>query len=149
MFYGEAALNLDSKGRLAIPVKYRDVIADACDNKLVLTYNAYENDSLWLYPQFEWEKIREVISKLPTANPANRAIRRRLVSSAYHIEPDKGYRIQLPVTLRQVASLEKKIVLTGDDNKFEIWNEDAFNKKRFEIPDLSAASSEILNDLIL
>jgi MraZ protein len=149
MFYGEAALNLDSKGRLAIPVKYREVIADACDNKLVLTYNPFENDSLWLYPQFEWEKIQEVISKLPPADPANRALRRRLVGSANHIEPDKGYRIQLPIAFRQVASLDKKIVLMGDINKLEIWDEGALNKKRYEIPNLSDATSNIINNMVL
>ncbi|MBL4661359.1 MAG: division/cell wall cluster transcriptional repressor MraZ [Alcanivoracaceae bacterium] len=149
MFYGETALNLDSKGRLAIPVKYRKTIADACENKLVLTYNPYENDSLWLYPQFEWEKVRDSISKLSTFDPSHRALQRRLIGSAYHIEPDKGSRILLPVTLRQVTSMDKKIVMLGLGSKFEIWNEEAMIKSRHVIPELSGDASDAMNKLVL
>lgn len=149
MFYGETALNLDAKGRLAIPVKYRNLIADACDNKLVLTYNPYENDSLWLYPQHEWEKVRDSISALSTFNPSHRALQRRLIGSAYHIELDKGSRILLPVTLRQVTAMDKKVVMLGLGNKFEIWNEEAMIKARHIIPELSEDPSDTLNNLVL
>ncbi|WP_395377153.1 division/cell wall cluster transcriptional repressor MraZ [Marinicella sp. W31] len=149
MFYGELALNLDAKGRLAIPSKFRELIADACQNKLVLTYNAYENDSLWLYPQSEWEKIRDSVMALSTFDPMHRNLQRRLVGSAFHIEPDKGSRILLPITLRQVASLEKKVVMLGLGNKFEIWNEDALQSSRHDIPELNGNVSESMQELVL
>ncbi|MBL4772900.1 MAG: division/cell wall cluster transcriptional repressor MraZ [Alcanivoracaceae bacterium] len=149
MFYGETALHLDSKGRLAIPVRYRELIADACDNKLVLTYNPYENDSLWLYPQFEWEKVRDSISAMSTFDSSHRTLQRRLIGSAYHIEPDKGSRILLPVTLRQVTSMDKKIVMLGLGNKFEIWNEAAMIKSRHDIPTLSENVSDEMKKLVL
>ncbi len=149
MFYGETALNLDTKGRLAIPVKYRELIADACENKLVLTYNAFENDSLWLFSQAEWEKVRDSVMALSTFDKAHRALQRRLVGSAYHIEPDKGSRIQLPITLRQVASMDKKIVMLGMGNKFEIWSDVALTKSRHEIPDLGQGVSDEMKLLVL
>ena len=149
MFYGELALNLDAKGRLAIPSKFRELIADACENKLVLTYNAYENDSLWLYPQSEWEKIRDSVMALSTFDPMHRNLQRRLVGSAFHVEPDKGSRILLPITLRQVASLEKKVVMLGLGNKFEIWNEDALQRSRHDIPELNGNVSESMQELVL
>jgi len=149
MFYGETSLNLDAKGRLAIPVKYRDLIADACKNKLVLTYNPYENDSLWLYPQHEWEKIRDTINTLSTFDPSHRALQRRLIGSAYHIELDKGSRILLPVTLRQVTSMDKKVVILGLGNKFEIWNEEAMQKARHIIPELDENASDAIKNLVL
>ena len=149
MFYGETAVNLDSKGRLAVPVKYRDLIASACQNKLVLTYNAYENDSLWLYPEKEWEHIRDEVMKLSTFDPSHRALQRRLVGSAYHIEPDKGSRILLPVTLRQVAKMDKKVVILGMGNKFEIWNDEALMKSRHEIPELGENISDAMKNLVI
>ncbi len=149
MFYGEIALNLDAKGRLAIPARYREQIADVCENKLVLTYNAYENDSLWLYPQAEWEAVRDSVMALSTFDPQHRALQRRLVGSAYHIEPDKGGRVLLPITLRQAASLDKKIVVLGLGNKFEIWNEDALQQTRMKVPELGESVSDAMRSLVL
>lgn len=149
MFYGELAINLDAKGRLAIPAKFRELVAGACENKLVLTYNAYENDSLWLYPQTEWEAVRDSVMALSTFDPMHRNLQRRLVGSAFHVEPDKGSRILLPITLRQVASLEKKIVMLGLGNKFEIWNEEALQATRHDVPQIDGAVSESMQSLVL
>ena len=149
MFYGETALNLDAKGRLAIPVRYRELIADDCENKLVLTYNAYENNSLSLYPQFEWERIRDEIMALDSFDPAFRTMQRRLVGSAFLLEPDKGSRIQLPVTLRQATSLEKKIVLLGIGKKFEIWNEELLNQSNLTLPEFSKKAAKKIRGLSL
>lgn len=149
MFFGETAINLDAKGRLAIPMRHRDLVASACENKLVLTYNAFEPDSLWLYPQKEWESVRDDLMKLSSFDPAHRAFQRRLVGSACHVEPDKGSRILLPVSLRQTANLDKKIVILGMGNKFEIWNEDALNKSRSDIPTIGENSSEAFKNLVI
>lgn len=149
MFYGETALNLDSKGRLTIPSKYREQIADACQNKLVLTYNAYDNSSLWLYPQQEWEKIRDKVELLSTYDPSHRDLQRRVLASAFHVEPDKGSRVLMPITLRQVASLEKKVVLLGLGKKFEIWNEDALHQTRHQLPVMGGEISDAMKALVL
>ena len=59
MFQGETAITIDDKGRLAIPIAYRDLVARACGNRLVVTYNPYESGCLWLFPQAGWETVRD------------------------------------------------------------------------------------------
>ncbi len=137
VFYGESAINLDAKGRLTIPVKYRELLADAWNNKFVLTYNAYENNSLWLYSQEEWERVRDQVMSLSTSVKNNRLMQRRLVGGALMISPDKGSRLLLPINMRKVASLEKKVVMLGMETKFEIWSEEVMDASRNEIPELS------------
>ena len=67
MFQGETAITIDDKGRLAIPTAYREFVARDCGNRLVVTYHPYERGSLWLYPQAEWEKVRDQVNQLPVA----------------------------------------------------------------------------------
>jgi len=134
VFFGENSINLDAKGRLAIPTRFREMVAEQCSDELVLTYNAFDNDSLWLYPQSEWEQVRDQVMGLSTFNADHRTLQRRLVGSAQLVNPDASGRIQLPQTLRQVAGLEKRVVLMGLGKKFEIWNEEVLNRTRFEQP---------------
>ncbi|MEM9301184.1 MAG: division/cell wall cluster transcriptional repressor MraZ [Pseudomonadota bacterium] len=134
MFYGESAISLDAKGRMAIPARFRELVAEHCGDRLVLTYNAFDNDSLWLYPHAKWEDVRDQVMSLSTFDQRHRLLQRRLVGSAAEVEPDSSGRIQLPQTLRQVSGLEKKIVLMGMGSKFEIWNEEVLNRTRFEQP---------------
>jgi len=132
VFFGETAINLDGKGRLAIPIRYRDAIQELSQGRLVLTYNAFDSGSLYLYPEQKWERVRDMVMGLSTGNPLHRSLQRRLVGSASAVEPDGNGRIQLPQTLRQVAGLEKKVVLLGMGDRFEIWNENILNQKRIE-----------------
>ena len=132
MYFGETAINLDAKGRLAIPMRYRDSIQDACGGALVLTYSAFDHGALYLYPQEKWEEVRDKVMTLSTFDPRHRSLQRKLVGSASSVEPDASGRIQLPQTLRQVAGLEKKVVLLGMGSRFEIWNENVLNAKRLE-----------------
>lgn len=130
MFFGETAINLDVKGRLAIPTRYREQIQSACGNQLVLTYNPYDSYSLWLYPENEWERVRDTVMELSTFNPDHRWLQRSLVGSAAPVEPDGNGRILIPQTLRQVANLEKRATLLGLGSRFEVWNEDVLNSTR-------------------
>ena len=132
MFFGETAINLDAKGRLAIPMRYRDAIQEACEGRLVLTYSAFDSGALYIYPEQHWERVRDEVTGLSTFNPGHRSLQRKLVGSASAVEPDGNGRIQLPQTLRQVAGLEKRVVLMGMGNRFEIWNETILNQKRAE-----------------
>lgn len=150
MYFGETAINLDAKGRLAIPMRYRDAIREDCDGRLVLTYSAFDSGALYLYPEPEWERVRDEVMKLSTFNPGHRALQRKLVGSASAVEPDANGRIQIPLTLRQVAGLEKKVVLLGMGNRFEIWNETILNQKRVdEERGLEEAASEEMSRLVL
>ena len=142
MFYGETAISLDAKGRLAIPARYREQIASDCGDRLVLTYNAFDNDSLWLYPEAVWQRVRDQVMGLSSYDARHRTLQRRLVGSAAEIQPDGSGRVQIPQTLRQVAGLEKRVVLMGMGSKFEIWNEEVLNRTRFEQP-LTEPTEEI------
>ena len=132
MYFGETAINLDAKGRLAIPSRYREPIQQQCEGRLVLTYSAFDSGALWLYPENEWERVRDEVTGLSTFNQGHRSLQRKLVGSATSLEPDGSGRIQLPLTLRQVTGLEKRVVMMGMGSRFEIWNEAILNQKRAE-----------------
>ena len=149
MFFGEASINLDAKGRMAIPTRFREPVKAACDDQLMLTYNAFENHSLWLYPLPEWEKVKQQVMGMSTFDPAHRQLQRRLIGSAAPVEPDGSGRILLPVALRQVSNLERRVVMMGLGNKFEIWNEDVLNRARHEHPLSDVEPSGEMRELVL
>lgn len=150
MFFGETAINLDAKGRFAIPTRYRELIDEHCAGQMVLTYSAFDSGALWLYPHKDWQRVRNEVMALSTFNPSHRGLQRRLVGSATPVEPDGSGRILLPQTLRQVAGLEKRIVFLGMGSRFEIWNENVLNQKRAEEErTLSEAASDEMAALVL
>ncbi len=125
MFQGETAITIDAKGRLAIPTAYRAAIGDACANQLVVTYNPFESGCLWLFPKGEWEQLRDQVNALPGVKAVHRNLQMKLVGAAAMVEPDGAARILLPASQRNAAGIEKKAVLLGMGNKFEIWSEQA------------------------
>src|SRR4249919_1833767 len=104
MFQGETAITIDDKGRLAIPTAYRDLVARACGNRLVITYNPYESGCLWLYPESGWEKVRDQVNALPNAKKVHRNLQLKLVGAATAVEPEgsgaAGYGQQIRVVER-------------------------------------------------
>jgi MraZ protein len=132
VYFGETAINLDAKGRLAIPSRYRDAIQEACGGHMVLTYSAFDSGALWLYPEKEWERVRDEVTRLSTFNPGHRSLQRKLVGSATAVELDGSARVLLPQTLREVTGLERRVVMMGMGSRFEIWNEAVLNQKRAE-----------------
>ena len=124
MFQGETAITVDDKGRMAIPTAYRDEVARG-GNRLVVTYNPYEAGCLWLYPEAEWQRVRDQVNALPNAKRVHRNLQLKLVGAATLVEPDGNGRILLPPTHRAAAGLEKKVVLLGMGSKFELWSEQA------------------------
>jgi MraZ protein len=122
MFQGETAITLDDKGRMAIPTAFRDLVARA-GNRLVITYNPYESGSLWLYPEKSWEAVRDQVNALPNAKRVHRNLQLKLVGAATFVEPDSNGRILMPASHRNAVGIEKKAVLLGMGNKFELWSE--------------------------
>ncbi len=150
MFFGETAINLDAKGRMAVPTRYRDDLEQASAGRLVLTYSAFDAGCLWLYPEPEWERVREQVMSLSTFNPSHRSLQRRLVGSATQLEPDSNGRLLLPATQRQVAGLEKRVVLMGMGQRFEIWNENVLSQRRIEEEkEMAAQASSEMAQLVL
>jgi MraZ protein len=124
MFQGETAVTLDEKGRVAIPVAHRELVAKA-GNRLVVTYNPFEHGCLWIFPEKEWERVRDQVNALPKVKKVHRDMQMKLVGAAAHAEPDGNGRIQLPASQRAATGIEKRAVLLGMGDKFELWGEQA------------------------
>ena len=125
MFQGETAITIDDKGRLAIPTSYRDLVAGACGNRLVITYNPFESGCLYLYPQPVWERLRDQVNALPRTKKNSRLLQLKLIGAASFVEPDGSGRISIPASHRSACAIEKKAVLLGMGDKFELWSEQA------------------------
>ncbi|GAB3729543.1 division/cell wall cluster transcriptional repressor MraZ [Luteimonas pelagia] len=125
MFQGETAITIDDKGRLAIPTAWRDDVARACGNRLVLTYNPFESGCLYLYPHQVWETVRDQINALPRTRKNSRLLQLKLVGAAAFVEPDGSGRISIPASHRAAVGIERRAVLLGMGDKFELWSEQA------------------------
>ena len=125
MFQGETAITIDDKGRLAIPTAYRDIVARECGNRLVITYNPLESGCLYLSPQPVWERVRAQVNAPPRTNRTSRQLQLKLVGAATFVEPDGNGRISIPASHRNAVGIEKKAVLLGMGDKFELWSEQA------------------------
>jgi len=125
MFQGETAITIDDKGRLAIPTSYRDLVAGACGNRLVITYNPFDSGCLYLYPHAVWEQVRDQVNALPRTRSISRQMQLKLVGAASFVEPDGSGRISIPASHRSACAIEKKAVLLGMGDKFELWSEQA------------------------
>lgn len=131
MFRGLHAINLDSKGRMAVPTRYRERLDQNSEKQLIITIDT-EDACLLLYPLSEWEVIEEKIKALPSFNKATRRIQRLLIGHAADTEMDSHGRVLIPPLLREHANLDKRIALVGQGNKFEIWSEEAWQHHREE-----------------
>ena len=127
LFKGIHNINLDSKGRLGIPVTYRDHNTALLKVSMVITIDTEEN-CLLLYPSGIWAKIQSKINELPSFNKNARRIQRLLVGHAEDIDVDSSGRILISKPLREYASLVKKIILIGQGDKFEIWDQNLWNQ---------------------
>ena len=125
MFQGETAITVDEKGRLAVPTAYRELVARECGNRLVITYNPFEGGSLYLYPEKVWQRVRDDVSKLPSTQKAHRSLQLKLIGAASPVELDGNGRISIPPSHRAAVGIEKKAVLMGMGDKFELWSEQA------------------------
>lgn len=128
MFRGVHSLNLDAKGRLVMPTRYRQRLIEICNGQLVITVD--RDHCLLLYPLPEWELIEQKLARLPSFNPQARSLQRLLIGHATEVELDGAGRVLLPPLLRDFARLEKTAVLIGQSNKFELWSEALWNERR-------------------
>jgi MraZ protein len=117
MFIGEYSHNLDDKGRLAIPVKFRRELAKGA----VVTRGL--DNCLFLYTKKEWEKLAEKLASLPISQSNSRAFARLMLAGAMDVEIDKQGRVVLPEYLRTFADLKKNTIIAGLYNRIEIWDE--------------------------
>jgi len=128
MFRGASSLSMDDKGRFAVPTKYRNELLSE-DMGTVICTIALNEPCLWLYPLAQWQDIEERLAKISNMNPRARRMQRMLLGNATEYQLDKNGRILLAPSLRAHADLGKKIMLVGLMNKFEIWDEERWNKQ--------------------
>lgn len=128
LFRGVTNLNLDAKGRLAMPARYRERLSDTCGGRLVVTVD--RDGCLLIYPLPEWERIEHALMARPNMDKQVRRLQRLLLGHATECEPDGQGRILLPSPLREFAGLDKRAVLVGQGNKFELWDEDTWTAQR-------------------
>lgn len=124
MFRGATSLNLDAKGRLAVPAKHRDALQVLCAGSLVLT--AHPHRCLLMYPQPDWEPIQAKVMSLSSFDRQSSALQRLLVGFAEDIELDASGRILVSPVLREFAGLEKQAMLVGQGSHFELWSMEAW-----------------------
>lgn len=129
MFRGVNGINIDAKGRIVMPTRYRERLTQEGNGNIILTIDTEER-CLLLYPLSSWEEIEEKLASLPSFNPAARRIQRLLIGHATEIEMDSLGRILLPTLLREFGALNKKAVLIGQGKKFELWDEDHWHERR-------------------
>ncbi|WP_246432394.1 division/cell wall cluster transcriptional repressor MraZ [Xanthomonas theicola] len=110
---------------MAVPTAYRDLVARASGNRLVLTYNPFEAGCLWLYAEKEWERVRDDVMAKPNTQRVVRVLQQKLVGSSAALELDANSRITIPPSHRAAVGVEKRAVLLGMGDKFELWSEQA------------------------
>ncbi|MBV2210251.1 MAG: division/cell wall cluster transcriptional repressor MraZ [Thermomonas sp.] len=123
MFQGENAITIDDKGRLAIPTAYRDLVAQACGNRLVVTYDVYNAGCLWLLQYDHWQRLCKQLESKGMQSPQARTLRRKLVAAAAVVELDGNSRISVPASMRAMTGIERRAVLLGNIDRFELWSE--------------------------
>jgi MraZ protein len=121
MFIGEYRHSLDDKGRLAIPVKFRDDLASGA----IVTRGL--DGCLYVYTAAEWQKLADKLSAMPMSQANSRAFARLMLAGAMDVAIDKQGRIVLPDYLRTYAGIKKTIVVAGLYNHLELWEEKAWN----------------------
>ncbi|MCP4408151.1 MAG: division/cell wall cluster transcriptional repressor MraZ [Gammaproteobacteria bacterium] len=141
MFRGVSNLNIDVKGRIAMPARYRDRLMESCGGNLIVTVDP--DRCLLIYPLPEWEKIEIRLMDLPSMNKQARGLQRLLLGHATDCVFDGQGRVLIPGPLRKVAGLDKHAVLIGQGNKFELWDDDEWTQRCNAWMDEEATSKEL------
>lgn len=121
MFIGEYQHNLDEKGRLAIPTKFRASLKKAVVTKGI-------DNCLFVFTMDEWLKLAEKLSLLPLSQSNTRAFSRLMLAGAMDLELDQQGRAVLPEYLRKYAGLSKEVVVAGLYNRLEVWDKAEWGK---------------------
>lgn len=125
MFRGRFSYIIDTKGRLAIPSKFREVLAGQFDERLIVTHF---DECLWAYPMPVWLELEKKIVQLPQFLEEVKVLQRVFISAACECPLDKQGRILLPQTLREYAGLKDDVILVGMTQRVEIWAKDRWEK---------------------
>lgn len=141
MFIGEYHHQIDDKGRLAVPVKFRPDLAQGA----VVTRGL--DSSLFLLPLEEWGKLAGKLASLPLGQSNSRAFARLMLAGAMDVKVDKQGRFVIPEYLRSYAGLKKKVVIVGINTRLELWDEAVWENYRQQTETDAETIAEKLGDL--
>ena len=125
---------------MAIPSRYRESLASRADGHLVATV---DRECLLIYPLPDWEEFERKLMAVPNFNPVARRLQRIMMGYSKDLHMDAHGRVLLPKELREVSNLDRRAMLLGQGNKFELWDEDLWNRRRDEW--LTVESGEVLD----
>ena len=123
MLLGKTNITLDTKGRIAIPARYREQLVDVCDGKLVVALNPIDG-CLNIYPHGEWQKCMRKMDQVQNKSHDFRELQRVIYAYANEVDMDGSGRVLVPQELREQVGLQKNAVLVGHNDKFELWGEE-------------------------
>lgn len=118
MFRGRYSHQIDTKGRLSIPSRFREILAQAFDERVIITNF---DQCLWAYPVAEWQELERKVAALPQFMEEVKALQRVFISAAAECPIDRQGRILIPPTLREYAAIDRDVVIVGMTRRFELW----------------------------
>jgi MraZ protein len=130
MFRGSSFHTIDSKGRIIIPARFRDVIKAQGSNGVMVSRM---DGALVAYPYDEWRKIETRILSLAEKSESMRRFRRVFIGGAFECSCDKQDRILIPQNLRQYAEIDEDIVLVGVLDHFEVWSRKSWDRENIHL----------------
>ena len=143
---------MDTKGRVAIPSRYRERLDESCAGKLVVTISLLER-CLVAYPYPEWQRIESSLEALPALDEKAQAISHLLIGHAAECDLDGQGRVLLSQSLRDFAGLDKRVKMVGQVRKFELWDDETWTSRREQllgqVDALRREPSAALKDLVL
>ncbi len=140
MLLGEYKHNVDAKGRVSVPSKFRGDLGQS----FVVTKGL--DNCLYLYSKDEWKKFEDKLKSLPITSQDARIFVRFFFAGASECEVDKQGRINIPQNLREYAKIQKDVVIVGVSTRAEIWSNDNWNKyTNSDSLDVSKIASQMSN----
>jgi len=141
MFIGEYEHNVDAKGRIAVPAKFRAKLS----SNAIITRGL--DHCLFVFTAKEWETLAQKLINLPLAQANSRAFVRLMMAGAMESEIDSQGRVLIPDYLRKYAGIEKQVVIAGLYNRIEIWNKDSWKEYKTRSESQSEEIAEKLGEL--
>ncbi|SFB67198.1 MraZ protein [Polaromonas sp. OV174] len=139
MFQGASSLALDTKGRLSVPTRYRDVLSATASSQITMT--KHPHGCLMIFPRNEWEQFRQRINSLPMEAQWWKRI---FLGNAMDVDMDATGRVLVSPELRAAAGIGKDAVLLGMGSYFELWNAATYAAEEAE--QMKAAMPDVFKD---
>lgn len=126
MFQGHASINIDEKGRIIVPAKFRKHILPEANNILNATLG--RDNCIWLFPSYEWSKLLQTLDKVNSYTKDEVAMKRHMLFYADECVLDTQHRILVPQQLLQIVNIKKDVLLIGQLERIELWNPATYEK---------------------